>query len=71
MDTHDVINSENIDTSDSSTKKFGNQVGKIQTNGKANGCPVYIGPRGGVFYLNNDGNTVPLTDKTLHKVVFY
>lgn len=33
-----------------------NLVGKISTNGRANGCDVFRGPRGGEYYMNTSQN---------------
>lgn len=31
-------------------------VGQMSTNGRANGCDVFRGPRGGEYYINSSGN---------------
>lgn len=31
-------------------------IGTLASNGSANGAPVFRGPRGGIFYINNNNN---------------
>ena len=46
-----------------------NVIGFFVSNGKANGKPLYRGPRNGIFYINDSNNVSYLTKlQKLHQI---